>query len=115
MTSDNYTAKAYKVKIQVKPSKVTLSSVKSKKKKQAAVVWKKLSSKQKISGYQVSYSLKKNFKGAKNVNAKLRAKSAVIKKLKSKKQYYVRVRAYTKVGTTKLYGAWSKAKKVKVK
>ncbi len=115
LSSNNYTAKAYKVKIQVRPSKVALSSARSKKAKQVSVAWKKLSAKQKISGYQVSRSLKKNFKGARNSYVTKNAKSAVIKKLKSKKQYYVRVRAYTKVGKTKLYGDWSKAKKVKVK
>ena len=45
--------------------------------------------------------------------------SATIKKLKSKKTYYVRVRTYktTKVNgkTTKVYSSWSKVKTVKTK
>lgn len=39
----------------------------------------------------------------------------VVKKLKSKKKYNVRVRAFKKVGTKTYYGAWSKVKTVKVK
>ena len=32
-----------------------------------------------------------------------------------KTTYYFKARAYTKKGSTKIYGAWSKTKKVKVK
>lgn len=39
----------------------------------------------------------------------------VIKKLKSGKKYYVKVRAYKKSGNKKIYGAYSKVKTVKVK
>ena len=38
-----------------------------------------------------------------------------IKKLKVRKTYYVKVRAYKKVGKTKIYGDYSKVKKVKVR
>ena len=41
--------------------------------------------------------------------------SATIKKLKSKKKYYVRMRTYKVVNGKKVYSAWSKAKSVKVK
>ncbi|MCI9536790.1 MAG: hypothetical protein HFG35_00675, partial [Eubacterium sp.] len=40
---------------------------------------------------------------------------AVIKKLKKKKTYYFRVRAYRLEGTKKVYGAWSNMKKIKIK
>ena len=36
-------------------------------------------------------------------------------KLKKKKKYYVRVRAYKSVSGKKVYGAWSKVKTVKTK
>ncbi len=115
LSSTEYTAKDFKIKIQVKPSKVKLSSVKSKKKKQASVTWKKLSSKQGITGYRIAYSTNKKFKSYKKVDVKKSAKSATLKKLKSKKKYYVKVCAYKKVGKTKLYGAWSKVKQLKIK
>lgn len=115
LESKSYKANDYKITITVKPSKMSLSSVKSKKKKQLAVSWKKLSTKQNITGYQVSYSTKKNFKSAKTVKVKKASKACTLKKLKSKKKYYVRIRAYKKVGKSYLYGAWSKAKSTKVK
>lgn len=62
--------------------------------------------------YQIQYSLKKNFKKAKTVSAK--KKTYTIKKLKSKKRYYVRVRACVTNGKNKVYGAWS-VKRIKVK
>ena len=39
----------------------------------------------------------------------------VVKKLTSKKKYFVKVRSYKQVGKTKTYGAYSKVKTVKVK
>ena len=59
--------------------------------------------------YEISYSLKKNFKAAKKVTTK--KTSVTIKKLKKGKTYYVRVRAKNAAG----WGAYSKAKKVKIK
>lgn len=115
LVSETCTAKAYKVNIKVKPSKVVLSSVKSKKKKQAAVSWKKLSSKQKITGYQIVYSMKKNFASKKTVYVKKTASVKTIKKLKAKKKYYFRIRAYKTVGKSKLYGAWSRKISAKIK
>ena len=41
--------------------------------------------------------------------------SLYVKKLKSKKKYYVRVRAYKKVGSMTIYGAYSSVGNVKVK
>lgn len=96
----------------VKPKKVTLVSVKSKKKGQITVKFKKLA---KVSGYQIAYGTDKKWKKAKTKTAKASAASLTIKKLKSKKSYFVRVRAYNKNGTKKQYGAWSKTIRVKVK
>ena len=39
----------------------------------------------------------------------------VIKSLKAKKYYYVRVRTYKTVGGKKYYSSWSKSKKIKTK
>ena len=116
LVSSKYTAADYKITVKVKPSKVALSSVKSRKKKQISVAWKKISTKQKISGYQIAYSANRKFKPYQKMEVNKSKKSAVLKKkLKSKKNYYVRVRAYKKAGKAKLYGAWSKTKKIKVK
>lgn len=92
-----------------KPKKVTGVKVKAAKKK-VTVSWTKI---KKATGYQIQYATKNNFKNAKKVSVK--STSKVIKKLKSKKTYYVKVRAYTKSGKKTVYGSYSKVVKVKVK
>lgn len=100
----------------LKPAKVKLTSAKSKKKK-ITVKWKKISS---VAGYEIAISTKKSkgYKKAATVSAK--KKSYTIKKfskkaLKKKKKYYVKVRAYKKSGSTKVYGSYSKIRTVKCK
>ena len=104
----------------VKNAKIKNLTVKSKAKKKISVSWKKVS---KVNGYQVQVAKKKDFK-KKNIvlskftsKAKLTAKSP---KIKSKKAYFVRVRAYAtykdaKNKAIKVYGKFSAKKKVKVK
>jgi len=84
-------------------------------KKSFTVKWKKQTSQTK--GYEIQYSLKKNFaSGKKTVKIKkTKTTSKTIKKLKKKKVYYVRVRTYAKAGGTMLYSDWSPVKKVKTK
>ena len=87
-------------------------------KKSATIKWKKVSKKnqKKIAKIQIQYSLDKMFKtGLKTVTAKKTATSKVIKKLKSKKTYYVRIRAYTKSGGKVHISKWSKIKSVKIR
>lgn len=67
--------------------------------------------KQSVTGYQVQYSLKSNFKGSKTKSFK--GTSYTVKGLKGKKKYYVRVRSYKKSGSKTLYSAWSGKKSVK--
>ena len=67
-------------------------------------------------GYQIQYSTKKNFKGAKIVTvASNKTKSYTVRKLKSKKVYYVRIRTYCRVQNNMFYSSWSAAKKVRTK
>jgi hypothetical protein len=69
--------------------------------------WKKASG---ISGYQLQVSPKKTFKGARKITVKKSAKAYTVKKLKSRKTYFVRIRAYKKYmseGKKKqAYGKW---------
>jgi len=74
--------------------------------------WKKAGG---ITGYQLQYGLKKNFKKAKKVTVKAAKVKRTLKKLKTGKTYYVRVRAFKKVKGKTYYSAWSAAKKAKVK
>ena len=92
-------------------NKVTGIKVKAKK-KAVTVKWKKVTG---AKGYQITYSVKKNFKGAKKVTVRKDTASATIKKLKKGKVYYVKVRAYAEVSGKKSYGKWSVVKKAKIK
>lgn len=64
-------------------------------------------------GYQIQYSLKKNFKNSKKIKKK--SKNITIKKLKKNRRYYVRVRVYGKVNGKTYYGKWSARKSVKTR
>ncbi|MBO5484016.1 MAG: leucine-rich repeat protein [Lachnospiraceae bacterium] len=85
----------------------------SRKKKTVSLQWKKTAN---ASGYQVSYSSRKDMKKAKVLTIKKPdTTSKTISGLKSKKICYVRVRAWTKTGDGKIYSSWSSVKKIKVK
>ena len=83
-------------------------------KKKITVKWKKIS---KATGYQVQVATDKKFKKNKKTVtiSKNKTLSTTIKKLKSKKKYYVRVRTYRKVGGKKVYSKWSSVKNIKTK
>ena len=66
-------------------------------------------------GSEVVYSAKKTFSSAKKIRGKNSKNYLKIKKLKSKKTYYVKVRAYKKSGKKTLYSNWTKTKSVKTK
>lgn len=112
----NYSAKSVKITVKVSPKKQTLYSVKTVKKPTMTVTWKKDS---RATGYQIQYSTAKNFKKVKTVTVQSnRTTKKTVKNLTRGKRYYVRVRSYktAKVNgkSTRLYGAWSSAKSVKI-
>ena len=79
-----------------------------------AVEWKKAS---KVKGYQLQCSTDNAFKKNKKTITikKAGTTSKYIKKLKSKKTYYIRIRSYKIKNNKKVYSAWSAKKKVKTK
>lgn len=97
----------------VKPKKTSIKKL-SKGKKKFTVTWAKVSG---VKGYQIQYSSNKTFKkNNKSVTVtKQKTTKATVKKLKSKKKYYVRVRTYKTVNGKKIYSSWSKVKSVKTK
>ena len=97
----------------VKPKKTSIKKL-SKGKKKFTVNWAKVSG---VKGYQIQYSSDKKFKkNNKSVTVtKQKTTKATVKKLKSKKKYYVRVRTYKTVNGKKIYSSWSKVKSVKTK
>ena len=107
------------VSFKIVPKGTKLLPVKSAK-KAVTVKWKKMTKKmpkKQIKGYQIQYSLKKNFKsGNKSVKVKGAKKTSTkIKKLKKGKTYYFRIRTYIEINGKTYYSKWSASKKVKVK
>lgn len=98
----------------IKPKTQSITYLKTKKSKQFTLKWKKDTT---VSGYQIQYSTSKKFYKSKTKTVTLSKKtlSKTVSKLKSKKKYYVRVRAYKTIDGKKVYGSWSKVKSVKVK
>jgi uncharacterized protein YjdB len=90
--------------------KLTVSKLKVKSKsRKFTISWKK---NHKATGYQVQYRKKgaKKFTNLKKAVVKAKVKS---KKLKKGKKYQFRVRTYTIVEGSKVYGKWTKVKTVK--
>lgn len=93
------------------PAKVKLGKVKNVKGRKAKITLKRV---KRAVGYEIQYSLNRKFKkGTKKVSVK--KLTYTTKKLKKKKTYFVRARAYVKSKGKKLYGAWSNVKRVKIK
>ncbi len=104
----------YVAPVQIPSVKSTSIKKLTKAKKSFKVTWKKVSG---VSGYQIQYSTNKKFKSS-NKTATVKkgsTTSLTVKKLKSKKTYYVRVRAYKNVNGRKVYSSWSKVKNIKTK
>ena len=78
-------------------------------KKGLKIVWNKKA----YSGYQIQYSMNKNFSRSKTITiTKPKITSKTINHLKSKTTYYIRIRTLEK---RKYYSTWSPLKKVKTK
>ena len=100
-----------KFKINLKKTK--LSSAKSTKRKTFTTTWKKTGGN---SGWQVQYSTNKKFRsGVRTVNLKANNTKLTVRKLKSRKNYYVRIRSYKKVGKQTWYSGWSNVKSVRIR
>lgn len=78
-------------------------------KKALKLTWKKAAG---ASGYEIQYSLNKNFKKAKKITIKKASvKTRTIKGLKKNKKYYIRIRATMRKGKRKINGPWVKTSK----
>ena len=96
-----------------KPATVVASKPQAKQ-KAVVVTWKPV---KEADGYEVQVATDKKFKKNKKTVtvAKQNVSKKTVKKLKAKKKYFVRVRAYKTVNGKKSYGKWSKIKSVKTK
>lgn len=110
-TSGKETSTGTAKKVTVKQPKI--QKIKRSKKKQITVYWKKDKT---VSGYQIQIATnKKMTKGKRTIAVSKKKTSYTVKKLKSKRTYYVRIRSYKKVKGKTYYSKWSQVKVVKVK
>lgn len=97
----------------VKVKKPSVIKVKSVKKKKVRITWKRVKG---ANGYELYRSTKKNGKYSKIKTVK---KSGTVKytdsRIKKKKQYYYKIRAYKKVNGKKYYSLFSDRKGIKIK
>lgn len=98
----------------IKPQKPTQNKLKSKVKKQLNISWKKDKN---VSGYEIKYSTSSKFTGktTKTVKAGKNSTGVTVKKLKSRKKYYVKLRSYKTINGKKYYSSYSSTKNIKVK
>lgn len=104
---------ASKAAVNIKPKKVALYNAKSYKSKTLDVSWE---SDYSATGYQLAAATNKQFtrdKASATIGKNL--SETTLKKLKSGKTYYVKVRPLVKIGKTVVYGPYSKVKTGKVK
>lgn len=108
-------AGSYALYYMITPSKTKIRSL-SGKSKGFTVKWSKKTSQ--VTGYEIQYSTNSKFKsGVKRVVvSSYKTASKTIRKLKSKKRYYIRVRTYKNIpGDYSIVSKWSPVKSVKTK
>ena len=109
----NYSKASGTAKFKINLKKTKLSSAKSTKKKTFTATWKKTGGN---SGWQVQYSTNMKFRsGVRTVNLKANNTKLTVRKLRSRKNYYVRIRSYKKVGKQTWYSRWSSVKSVRIR
>lgn len=116
LTGENYSG-TKTVYFKINPAGRNISKISSHK-KAFTVKWSKPTTtyRKQMTGYQIRYSTSSKMKGSKQITVKsTTAKNKKIGKLKSKKNYYVQLRTYKKIGSAYYYSEWSKIKKVKTK
>lgn len=99
----------YHFKVSYAVGKTSITSKKAAK-KAFTVKWNKKAG---TSYYQVQYTAKNTWKGAKTVNTK--ANSLTAKKLAKNKKYYVRVRVVRKISGVTYCSGWSKVQTIRTK
>ena len=113
-SDQNHQTAAKTITVIVNPAKVTLKSAANVKGGKLTAKWA-----QNVTGdgYELQYAASSKFtSGRKTVKIKKnKTVKKTIAKLKKGKKYYVRIRAYKKVGKAKYYSEWSAVKTVKIK
>ena len=112
-TTNKATATKKANKTVKKPKNTKIKKLTSKK-ANLTITWSKVSG---VKGYQIQVATDKKFKKNKKTVTikKQKTTKKTIKKLKSGKKYYVRIRTYKVSKNKKIYSSWTKAKTVKIK
>lgn len=102
----NYKSMQKAVTVTVNPSSTKLLSAVNKKGRKLSLKWKRNSIGR---GYEIQYSVNKNFKGKKETKKirKNTVTSVTLKGLKKNKKYYVRIRTWKNVKGKIYYSKWS--------
>lgn len=96
--------------VKITPAKVKVKKVARKAKgTKAKISLKKVKG---ATGYVVKISTSKKFKKKTTITKNVKLTTFTLKKLKKNKKYYIKVRAVRKTGKTKVYGLWSKPKRI---
>ncbi|MBQ9965745.1 MAG: fibronectin type III domain-containing protein, partial [Clostridia bacterium] len=97
----------------INPVKTSITKLTAAKKALTVSISKKT---KQVTGYEIQYATNKKFSKAKKATIKsYKTTKTTLKKLSSKKTYYVRVRTYKTLGKTKYYSGWSTVKSKKTK
>lgn len=113
-TADKNTAtnNSDEIKKQKSAAKKIKAQIKSVKKSGAKAVTVKFKKESGISGYQLQYATNKKYKSSKKVTIKKNKTKIKVSKLNlSSKKYYFRLRTYTDISGTRVYGKWSSTSK----
>ena len=109
----SYSKASGTAKFKINLKKPIFSYTRSTKRKTFTIIWKKTGGN---SGWQVQYSMNKKFRsGVRTINLKSRNTKLTVRKLRSRKNYYIRIRGCKKVGSKMMYSSWSNVKRVKIK
>lgn len=95
-----------------KPKRPVIRTIKKRGKTKIKITWKKV---KRASGYQILISSNRKFKKPRKITVKKKsATSKVVNGFKKKKKYFVKMRAYTVRNKQKVYGKYSKIKRIKL-
>ncbi len=102
----NYAGKtSAMMKVVTLPSRTVMTSVVRSGEKSLKTAWSAVAN---GSGYEVQYSTKSDFSAAKIITVSGKTNTSTeVKNLEAKSAYYVRVRAFKKLGDKTYYGEWS--------
>ena len=95
-----------------KPKRVVIKKAYNDKKRRICLIWK---GRDTDNGYQIKYTYNKKTKKITVGRYFYDEQVYIIKNLKKNKKYSIRIRAFIKKSGKKVYGKWSKVKKVKVR